>query len=73
MGRHGIYISHSAIGIDTGYNHQSPLSCLSLPDFMLYQSFGDGHEEMHRITSFIPESLKAMQKKARMDNQGFRH
>jgi serine/threonine protein phosphatase 1 len=31
LGRHGIYISHSAIGIDTGYNYNSPLTCLSLP------------------------------------------
>ena len=64
LGRHGIYISHSAIGIDTGYNHQSPLSCLSLPDFTLYQAFADGNEETHHITSFIPETVKAMQKKA---------
>jgi len=64
VGRHGIYISHSAIGIDTGYNIQSPLSCLSLPDFSLYQAFADGHEETHHITSFIPDTLKAMQKKA---------
>lgn len=66
VGRHGIYIFHSAIGIDTGYNHSSPLSCLSLPDFTLYQSFADGHEETHQITSFIPETLKAMQTKAGM-------
>ena len=64
VGRHGIYISHSAIGIDTGYNVQSPLSCLSLPDFSLYQAFADGREETHQITSFIPDTLKAMQKKA---------
>ena len=64
LGRHGIYISHSAIGIDTGYNIQSPLSCLSLPDFTLYQSFADGRQETHHITAFIPETLKAMQKKA---------
>jgi len=64
VGRHGIYISHSAIGIDTGYNLHSPLSCLSLPDFSLYQAFSDGHEETHHITSFIPETIRAMQKKA---------
>ncbi|CAN5853375.1 metallophosphoesterase family protein [soil metagenome] len=66
VGRHGIYIFHSAIGIDTGYNHSSPLSCLSLPDFTLYQSFADGREETHQITSFIPETLKAMKAKARI-------
>ncbi|HEY6802525.1 MAG TPA: metallophosphoesterase family protein [Pyrinomonadaceae bacterium] len=64
LGRHGIYISHSAIGLDTGYNNNSPLSCISLPDFSLYQTFADGREETHQITSFIPEALKAMQRKA---------
>ena len=37
---------------------------LSLPDFTLYQAFADGHEETHQITSFIPETLKEMRKKA---------
>jgi serine/threonine protein phosphatase 1 len=64
LGRHGIYIFNSAVGLDTGYNHQSPLSCLSLPDFTLYQTFADGRSETHHITSFIPETLKAMQKRA---------
>ena len=64
LGRHGIYISHSAVGLDTGYNYQSPLSCLSLPDFSLYQTFADGREETHQITSFIPETLREMQRRA---------
>jgi serine/threonine protein phosphatase 1 len=64
LGRHGIYLFHSSIGIDTGYNLHSPLSCLSLPDFTLYQTFADGHTSIHHITSFIPETLKAMQKRA---------
>ncbi|HEY0005256.1 MAG TPA: metallophosphoesterase family protein [Pyrinomonadaceae bacterium] len=64
LGRHGIYISHSVIGLDTGYNHQSPLSCLSLPDFTLYQAFADGHTATHHITTFIPEELRAMQERA---------
>ncbi len=64
LGRHGIYISHSAIGLDTGYNHQSPLSCLSLPDFNLYQTYADGREETYQITSFIPETIREMQRKA---------
>jgi len=64
LGRHGIYISNSAVGLDTGYQHSSPLSCLSLPDFSLYQTFVDGREETHQITSFIPEALKQMPRKA---------
>jgi len=66
VGRHGIYIANSAIGIDTGYNHHSPLSCLSLPDFTLYQTFADGHDETHQIRAFIPETLKQMQRNAGM-------
>jgi len=30
----------------------------------LYQTFVDGREETHQITSFIPEALKQMQRKA---------
>lgn len=60
LGRHGIYICHSAIGIDTGYNLHSPLSCLELPSFALYQSFADGSTASHHITTLIPEPLRAM-------------
>jgi len=63
LGHHGIYIFHSAIGIDTGYNLHSPLSCLSLPDFMLYQTYADGQSATHHITSLIPETLREMQRK----------
>ena len=69
LGRHGIYISNSAIGIDSGYNHNSPLSCLSLPDFTLYQTFADGRTETHHITSFIPEPLKKMQRRAALPRE----
>lgn len=64
LGRHGIYLCNSAIGIDTGYNLQSPLTCLSLPDFTLYQTFSDGRTATHQITMLIPESLREMQRKA---------
>ncbi len=64
LGRHGIYLCNSAIGIDTGYDLRSPLTCLSLPDFTLYQAFADGGTQVHRVTSFMPESLKKMQRKA---------
>ena len=64
LGRHGIYISHSAVGLDTGCERQSPLSCLSLPDFNLYQTYADGREETNQITSFIPDALREMQRRA---------
>ena len=69
LGRHGIYVFRSAIGIDTGYNQNSPLSCLSLPDFTLYQAFSDGGTTIHQITTFIPESLKKLQRKAAVSGQ----
>jgi len=68
LGRHGIYVHHSAIGIDTGYNIYSPLTCLSLPDFTMYQTFADGHTATHQITMMIPDSLREMQKKAAAGN-----
>jgi serine/threonine protein phosphatase 1 len=70
VGRHGIYLHNSAIGIDSGYNIYSPLSCLSLPDFTLYQSFADGHTATHHITMRIPETLKEMQRKALASQAG---
>jgi serine/threonine protein phosphatase 1 len=59
LGRHGIYISHSAVGIDTGYDERSPLTCLQLPEFNLYQTFADGHTAFHHISHFLPEPLRA--------------
>jgi serine/threonine protein phosphatase 1 len=65
IGRHGIYISHSAIGIDTGYDQASPLSCLQLPEFTLYQTFADGRTATHHIQTLIPEPFRAFRKDAR--------
>jgi serine/threonine protein phosphatase 1 len=63
IGRHGIYIAHSAIGLDTGYSDQSPLSCLQFPDLNLFQAFPDGHTANFHLTAFMPEPLRTMQKK----------
>ncbi|HYE16348.1 MAG TPA: metallophosphoesterase [Pyrinomonadaceae bacterium] len=62
LGRHGIYVSHSAIGIDTGYADTSPLSCLRLPEFDLYQTFADGRSAHFRMTNFIPRPFHQFQK-----------
>ena len=59
LGRHGIYISHSAVGIDTGYDERSPLTCLQLPEFNLYQTFPDGHTAFYHVSHFLPEPLRA--------------
>ncbi len=61
VGRHGIYTSHCAIGIDTGYDETSPLTCLQLPDFCLYQAFPNQQTETFQLTSFISEPLRVMQ------------
>jgi serine/threonine protein phosphatase 1 len=60
VGRHGIYIFHSAIGIDSGYTRDLPLSCLELPSFTLRQAFADDHTTTHRITALIPPSLRQL-------------
>ena len=62
LGRHGIYISHSAVGIDTGYSPVSPLTCLQLPECHLYQTFADGRSATFHITTLIPEHFRACQK-----------
>lgn len=64
LGRHGIYISHSAIGIDTGYASTSPLSCLQLPEFNLYQTFADGRTAVHHMTTLIPEPFRTFQRES---------
>lgn len=75
VGRHGIYVFHSAIGIDSGYTRGLPLSCLELPSFTLRQAFADGHTATHRITALIPQSLRALhtqncrEDKARLDKE----
>ena len=63
LGHHGIYMHNSAVGIDTGYIDSSPLTCLQLPDLILYQAFADGRTATHQLTTFIPETLRALQKK----------
>lgn len=63
LGRHGIYISHSAIGIDTGYTAACPLTCLQLPDCIIYQTYADGRSARHHITAFVPDPLRASAQK----------
>ena len=58
IGHHGIYLSHSAIGIDTGYLESSPLTCLQLPEFILYQTFADGRSATHQVHHFMPAELR---------------
>lgn len=60
LGRHGIYIFNSAIGIDTAYNSEAPLSCLSLPDFVLYQVAPSGKQEVYHLHHSFTEALRSI-------------
>ena len=60
VGRHGIYVCHSAVGVDSGYTIDLPLSCLELPAFILRQAFADGRTATHRIGAFIPKPLRLL-------------
>jgi serine/threonine protein phosphatase 1 len=70
LGRHGIYIAHSAIGIDTGYDYVSPLSCLQLPEFNLYQTYADGRAATFHITTLIPKPFHDFQRDAARGRHG---
>ncbi|HZI20122.1 MAG TPA: metallophosphoesterase [Pyrinomonadaceae bacterium] len=63
LGRHGVYVSHDAVGIDTGYLPTSPLTCLQLPEFNVYQSFADGRSATYHMTALLPESFRAFQQR----------
>lgn len=54
LGRHGIYVAHNAVGIDTGYTHTCPLTCLELPDFHIFQTYADGRATRHHLSLFAP-------------------
>jgi serine/threonine protein phosphatase 1 len=69
LGHHGIYMHNSAIGIDTGYLDASPLTCLQLPELILYQAFTDGHTATHQLNTFIPESLRAVRARHAAERQ----
>lgn len=60
IGRHGLYLANSVVGIDTGYTDDAPLTCLQLPDLYIYQAFADGRQEMHRLTTLLPEPLRTL-------------
>jgi serine/threonine protein phosphatase 1 len=60
LGRHGVYVANSAVGIDTGYTDDVPLTCLQLPDLYVYQAFADGATEVHRLTALLPEALRTL-------------
>lgn len=52
--RFGIYIHGGCVGIDTSGDAESPLSCIQVENFVLYQSHPSGHVEVERLRARKP-------------------
>jgi serine/threonine protein phosphatase 1 len=50
----GIYIKGSCVGLDTSGEESSPLSCLRVETFTLYQAYRDGPTEVRRLRELKP-------------------
>lgn len=57
--RGGIYINHSCVGMDTSGDDQSPLSCIQVETFTLYQSYPSGVTEVERLRTRKPSATAA--------------
>lgn len=58
--RWGIYISHGCVGIDTSGEDESPLSCVQVESFTLYQAHPSGTTEVERLKHRKPLSSGAL-------------
>ncbi|HXG67565.1 MAG TPA: metallophosphoesterase family protein [Blastocatellia bacterium] len=52
--RFGIYIHGSAVGLDTSGDPESPLSCIQVETFTLYQAYPTGQTEVERLRAKKP-------------------
>ncbi|MFL6212988.1 MAG: metallophosphoesterase family protein [Blastocatellia bacterium] len=52
--RFGIYIHGSCVGLDTSGDPESPLSCIEVENFVLYQAHPAGNVEVERLRSRKP-------------------
>ncbi|HYP25094.1 MAG TPA: metallophosphoesterase family protein [Blastocatellia bacterium] len=52
--RFGIYVSGGCVGIDTSGEKDSPLSCIQVESFTLYQAHPSGVTEVERLRSLKP-------------------
>lgn len=57
--RWGIYIHNSCVGIDTSGEDGSPLSCIQVETFTLYQSYPSGTTSVERLRDRKPSSPAA--------------
>lgn len=54
----GLYIHGSCVGLDTSGESESPLSCLNVETFTLYQAFPSGTTEVERLRDRKPAPAK---------------
>ncbi|HET9530793.1 MAG TPA: metallophosphoesterase family protein [Blastocatellia bacterium] len=57
--RFSIYIHGSCVGIDTSGENESPLSCIQVETFTLYQAYPNGRTEVERLRSQKPSVKSA--------------
>jgi len=57
--RWGIYIHNACVGIDTSGEEGSPLSCIQVETFTLYQSYPSGTTEVERLKHRKPSASTA--------------
>ena len=55
--RFGIYIHGNCVGMDTSGEAESPLSCLNVNTFTLYQAYPSGLTEVERLKARKPVSV----------------
>jgi len=57
--RFGIYVRGGCIGMDTSGDEQSPLSCIKVETFTLYQAYPTGVTEVERLARLKPSPKSA--------------
>jgi serine/threonine protein phosphatase 1 len=57
--RWGIYIHGSCVGMDTSGDEDSPLSCIQVETFTLYQSYPSGEVQVERLRDSKPSGIAA--------------
>ncbi|HKY05699.1 MAG TPA: metallophosphoesterase family protein [Blastocatellia bacterium] len=57
--RFGIYVHGNCVGIDTSGEKESPLSCIQVENFILYQAYPTGITEVERLKSLRPSRSRA--------------
>ena len=56
-----IYIKGGCVGLDTSGEESSPLSCLRVETFTLYQAYPSGLTEVRRLGNLKPDGARPAQ------------